>query len=308
MPLRSGLPSCNLSWLCNNVITSKTGRLYFYTLGDYIIRILSGRQPYIHPTNAAATGLYDLTRQDWNHEYISALGIKAVIFPEINTKAVTHKRFCILPAIGDQQAALLGSGFQHEPELSFNIGTGAQASRIVDIPEFGDWQIRPYFGGKYIRTIPHIPSGRALNVYFRFVKSIAERFRNEVSDSEVWQKIYDAAVNGGKGAGIACDLSFFENAATSSTTGSITDIGEYSFTLDNLMGAVIHRMADNFVRSAGRVSEGLCITESLIFSGGIANRWPLLVKLITERLSLDASVRVSANDTLNGCCSYALSS
>ena len=306
MPLRSGLPSCNLSWLSNNVITDKTGQLYFYTLGGYLIRRLTGIQPYMHPTNAAATGLYDLTRQDWNHEYISALGIKAVIFPEIGTKAITHGKFCVLPAIGDQQAALLGSGLQDNAALSFNIGTGAQVSRVIDVPEFGEWQIRPYFGGKYIRTIPHIPSGRALNVYFRFVKGIAERFKANAGDPEIWQAIHEAAQNGGSGAGIECDMSFFENAVTSHTNGSITEIGEYSLTLDNLMAAVIHSMADNFVRCAERVNTGLCSVESIIFSGGIANRWPLLVSLITEGLGLDVPVCVSENDTLHGCCNYAL--
>ena len=40
--------------------------MHFYTLGDYVIRMISGCESACHPTNAAATGFYDLTTGAWN--------------------------------------------------------------------------------------------------------------------------------------------------------------------------------------------------------------------------------------------------
>ena len=306
MPLRSGLPSCNLFQIRKFLPQDK--KLYFYTLGDYLIRYLSGQAPFTHETNAAATGLYDITLSQWDRDYIDAICHDSIIFTEIGNSRITFTEngteFHALPAIGDQQAALLGSNFTEKSTLSFNIGTGAQVSRIIDSPVFGNYQIRPYFNGKYIKTVPHIPSGRALNVYFRFVKDIAQKFHVNASDKEIWQVLQESSMNEAHSS-INCDLSFFENAITSHTKGSITEIAENSFMLDELMNAVINQMAENFVSAAERVNQNQPEIDSIIFSGGIASKWPNLVHLITERLNLNVAVTVSKNDTLAGCLKYA---
>ena len=67
MSVRAGLPSSNLLFLKrSSVLCKTTDKLYFYTLGDYIIRVLSGQQPICHLTNAAASGLVDISEKKWN--------------------------------------------------------------------------------------------------------------------------------------------------------------------------------------------------------------------------------------------------
>ena len=175
MPLRAGLPSTNLRYLFQkSYLDKERDNLYFYTLGDYIIKCLSGIEPICHPTNAAATGLFDLRINDWNKKYIKDIGGEKIVFPIIGNEKIVFrlegKIVNVLPAIGDQQAALLGAGLNKMNMLSFNLGTGAQVSKLVSkLVCSSEYQIRPYFNGKYLVTIPHIPSGRALNVYIRFL-------------------------------------------------------------------------------------------------------------------------------------------
>ena len=148
-------------------------------------------QPMCHPTNAAATGLYDLRDNTWNRRLIKAAGGEGIVFPEIGTKAVIFfidsLKVHALPAIGDQQAALLGAGLDDVRTISFNLGTGAQVSKLVSKAVLSEkYQIRPYFGDAYLKTIPFLPSGRALNVYIRFLRDILCRFQADVTEDEIW--------------------------------------------------------------------------------------------------------------------------
>lgn len=130
MPLKLGLPSTNLYYLKKDIPIEKYERLYFYTLGDFYIRTLSGCQPAVHETNAAATGLYDLFAKKWNVSLIrSILGDmeKSIVFPEIyagQDPIVLEKdkiTYYFFPALGDQQAALLGSHLIGEGEALIEL-------------------------------------------------------------------------------------------------------------------------------------------------------------------------------------------
>ncbi len=148
------------------------------TLGDYIIYRLTGIIPVMHPTNAAATGLYDLVNRRWNHDYMKALEVNKIIFPEVDEGHCVNWRrgraeFCFREAIGDQQAALLGAGLSLNTELSINMGTGSQISILSDRLILSDrFQTRPFFENKYLLTIPHIPCGRALSVICGFLRNL----------------------------------------------------------------------------------------------------------------------------------------
>lgn len=306
MPLRGGLPSCNLLYLKRKGLL--TGNLHFYTLGDYIIRRLSGSEPAAHPTNAAATGLFDLRTNDWNRKLIDFVADDGMIFPKVSFECTLFKINGIsvraLPAIGDQQAALLGAGVK-PGDISFNLGTGAQVSTVVDEPVCGtDYQIRPFFDGKFLKTVPHIPSGRALNVYFRFVKSILDRYGCTCDSSEIYSGMLKAAESADE-VGLVCDMSFFENAVTNNIMGSINNIPESGFTFGNLMKSVFDQLADNFIYIAKRLEPDLTKPERVVFSGGLARKIECIRRRITEEYP-NKPVSISDNETLEGLKKYAL--
>ena len=309
MKLRNSLPSCNLYYLLKTgFFYDRSEEIYFYTLGDYILRELSGEEPWCHPTNAAATGLYDLRRENWNPKLIKAYEERKVIFPQIGYKLLSFmrkdKRIMAYPAIGDQQAALLGAGLSSMDEISFNLGTGAQVSRITDCyAPSSQYQTRPFFNGYYLMTVPHLPSGRALNVYFRFIRGILEQFGIKRSSEEIWGRILEAEKNGVE-TGMKADLSFFENPLTAFDRGSIGNIGEYELTMENLFHTVFMQMADNFVQVAERIDQEHAEIKKLIFSGGIARRITPIRERILERYGMDMEYTVAVDETLKGLYQY----
>lgn len=312
MPIRSGLPASTLFWMHEKGYLTGQGKLYFYTLGDYLIKMITGKEPVCHPTNAAATGLFDLDTGSWNEELISLLtGGSDIVFPPVGNTAFDcrYENMLIhaLPAIGDQQAALLGSGLKHTDELSFNMGTGAQVTRLVKSAGYSDdYQTRPYFFGYYLKTIPHIPSGRAINVYFRFIKDVYKRLNPGIEDEKVWRIIKESVSEDTlEKTELSVDPSFFENAVTDHTLGSINNISEYGLNLESLISGLFYRLKENFLIVSDKVNKGLPEYNKIIFSGGIAKRWNVLRNEIVKGLHSDARVILSENDTLFGCLHYA---
>lgn len=315
MPLRSGLPNCNLLYLkLAGILGKAEKKLYFYTLGDYMVRMLAGTLSIsCHPTNAAATGLYDLGSGTWNDKLIIASGGEDIIFPKVGETTVDFSlngiRVMALPAIGDQQAALLGAGLERDGDLSFNLGTGAQVSKLV--PDYkdssaghmGHCQIRPFFDGKYIKTIPHLPSGRALNVYFRFIKDILGKFSDDYEDHEIWSAVIRAEQECAH-TDIKCQMTFFENPITKETTGKIENISEYSLTAGSLFHAIFESLADNFIWAAKEIEPDISKVERIIFSGGIAARFASVRDHIIRSYDRNIKVMIAENETLTGLYRY----
>lgn len=309
MHLRGGLPSCNLLYLSRIGALNKAKKsLTFWTLGDYLLRTISGKDCGVHPTNAAATGLYDLINGTWNQDIIENAGGKGIRFlPVCSDEAIFKIGKTVIyanSAIGDQQAALLGAGLQDEKEISFNIGTGAQVSMLTcdkTKKEKDAFQIRPYFGGKYIKTIPHIPSGRALNVYVRFFSDILTQFGFSVDDERIWQCILKAEQTA-TDTDMICDMSFFENAVTPETRGGLFNIGEFDLTLANLMNRIFKQMADNFISCADMLLPASQV-RNVIFGGGV-RKIDRIRNYIIKHYAPDVRVQVAEKETLRGIFTY----
>ncbi len=309
MPLRGGLPNCNMLYLKRKGLLSDKP-LFFYTLGDYIIRRLSGKAPLCHPTNAAATGLYDLRKGCWNNHLLDIVSIKNLSFPQIGNTPINfifegHIVYS-LPALGDQQAALLGAGFDGEDDISFNLGTGAQVSKLTKSIELSNnYQIRPYFNGYYLKSIPHLPSGRALNVFVRFFKDILQVFNVVKDDVDIWKRLLDEERKCDS-SDLKVDLSFFQTPLSNHEVGSINNIGEQELLVGKLMKAIINQMVSNFVVVAERIESDRSNVKRLVFSGGVARRITSLREGIISHYGNNIAVVVAENETLIGLNKYAV--
>ena len=310
MPVRAGLPNSNLLYLKRKgYLNQSRVPLYFYTLGDYLIRSITGKQICCHATNAAATGLLDISQGKWNQKLIELAGISELIFPDIGTKGVDAElggcKLHFLPAIGDQQAALYGAGMEFVTDLSFNLGTGAQVSKIMNKLCFSpEYQTRPYLDGKFIKCVPHLPSGRAMNVFIRFLQDALVRFGYKVDENMIWDKVLQS-VSGTDDSLIGCDLSFFENPLTDHRTGSISNIPEYGFDMVSLFKAVFKQMINNFLQAAERLEPDKENVLRLVFSGGVAKRIPLIREGIERKYEGVQTVIAVNNETLYGLYRYA---
>lgn len=138
------------------------------TLLGYLTNHLAGTldRPTIHISDAAATGMYDIFREEFNFDAIGRL-TKLSVMPQVQSsyvpiEIVSKSRVPVMVGVGDQQASLFGVELNAD-SIVVNIGTGGQvASLIPETPDYStnEIQIRPYFFGSKISTITHLPAGR----------------------------------------------------------------------------------------------------------------------------------------------------
>ena len=129
----------------------------------------------------------------------------------------------------------------------------------------------------------------------------------DITDDEVWDLFQDTVTkNTIEHSELICDLSFFENAITDHSVGGISNISEYSLTLENLIGAVFAQLIRNFIVVSKKINNNLVGYNRIVFSGGIARKWNVLREGIISELNTSADIYLSENDTLYGCMKYAL--
>ncbi len=307
MSLRAGLPSCNLFHLCNHNYINDCFPIYFYTLGDFLIRKFTDKQPVCHPTNAAATGLYDINKEEWNKELINQIGSSKIVYPEIGERIITICKYKVLfhvfPAIGDYQAALLGAGIQ-ENMISINLGTGAQVSVLSKAMKLSkEYQICPYFYSNYLYRIAHLPSGRAINVYYRFFKEFLFLLNIEVSDEKLWELLLKEAENS-KNTKLLFDMSFFENPITHNTVGSIQNISEYGFTVGNVIRGALNQMINDYMWAINKICPNVDNIDTILFSGGLANKISIIREELINNMPNVSNIILAKDETILGLYKY----
>jgi sugar (pentulose or hexulose) kinase len=275
------------------------------SLPDFVLGNLCGAIPTIEASNAAAHGALNRETMDWHHGVIGKLGLGGLRWPMLRRQGEVVGMFqaagrsipCYTP-VGDYQCSLAGALLQ-SGELSLNISTGSQVSMLKSTLEFGDYQTRPFFDGRFLATITHIPAGRALAALVRLLTELA--VGQGVALPEPWSYISQRVSQVGS-TQMRANLSFFTSSC--GDRGEFTNIREEELTVGHLFRAAFQNMADNYYGSAQRLlpveTEGTPPWRNLVFSGGLVQKNDTLRDLIVERFGVGYRVCPSSEDTLLG--------
>lgn len=271
------------------------------SLPDFVAAHLCAAAPTAHPTLAAGT--LNLETGDWHHAAFAALGLEAVRWPRLSEVTAPIGQVEIggasipcHPPVGDQQCALLGAGLA-PGELSLNISTGAQASRLTPTLQLGDYQTRPYFDGACLNTVTHLPAGRALNALLEVLNELPAAQGKPLDDPWPYLEQAAAAV---PATDLRVSLAFFTGAG-----GALTNLHAGNLTLGHLFRAAFEHLAENYHAAAQRLWPAQD-WQSLVLSGGLAQRSALLRSLITHRLGDAARIAATPEATLHGLLALAL--
>ena len=169
---RPGVPLCFLFWLAQNRALPH-GPALAASLPGFVAARLCDSTPVLDITNAFAHGALNVETGTWHQSVITKLGLECVGWPRIVAQGsvvgevrVGSRRLPLFAPVGDYQCSQAGALL--EPgELSVNISTGSAVIQFAEGLEFGDFQTRPWFDGRHLKTITHIPGGRALNALVR---------------------------------------------------------------------------------------------------------------------------------------------
>ena len=172
--IRLGLPIFGMyQYLHENKVNSK---LRFHSLISWLSSQLVTEYPFIaHVTDFASSGMLNLESKKMLSDF-KELFKEQIAFPEVTDQYLClgeskTKESKFFVGIGDQQASLYGSKLS-ENAIVVNIGTGGQVAALQ--PNDGadtNAQVRPYFDGKRIKTLTHLPAGRALTAYAEVLNS-----------------------------------------------------------------------------------------------------------------------------------------
>ncbi len=267
-------------------------------VGEFVFAKLCQTAPQMDPTQAI--GLLDLTHGTWHHSAFARLGLEHLLWPTLTHVSMPlgvwnldGKHFECFPILGDQQVALRGAVVK-AGDLSLNISTGGQVSRVTTALELGDYQTRPYFYLHYLNTITHLPAGRSLNVLMGLLTELARA--ENVALRDPWSAV-NQDLDQADGGGLACDLAFFSGPM--GDTGSISGITVDNLTIGNLFHAAFTNMADNFAQCAERVFPQRD-WQRIVLSGGLTQGVPKLRGMIQQRLPGVMKESTAAEETLVG--------
>lgn len=275
--------------------------IYPCSLADYVVSRLCHTRPSTEPTNAAAHGAYNLERQDWHHEMINRLGLDCYSWPcilpfqavaghvELNGAHIP----CHAP-VGDHQCAVLGT-LLADDELSINASTGSQVAMLTSRYDASlAYQTRPYFDGRYLKAVIHIPAGRALNALMRLLNEMAESQGVHLSDP--WSYVEQVS-QARQGTDLRVNLAFFPSSC--GDRGSIENVREDNLTVGDVFAAACVNMAENYVDCADRIAPERPWRQ-LVFSGGLMQKMSALRLSTIQRFGVDYRFAPSREDTLMG--------
>jgi sugar (pentulose or hexulose) kinase len=296
---RPGVPLCFLFWLSQNHRLPPEPAIAA-TLPGFVVAHLCGRPPQVEMTHAFAHGALNLETGHWHDPVIARLGLQNVRWPDIVPQGtlmgetrVGSRTLPIFAPVGDYQCSQVGALLE-DGELSINISTGSAVIQLTRGLEFGQFQTRPFFDGRFLKTITHIPGGRALNALIRLLGELAEA--QGVTLRDPWDYLLAQAARVAS-TDLRVNPAFYFSAL--GDRGAVTNVREENLNVGHLFRATFEGMADNYAQCAHRLSPG-SDWRRLVFSGGLAFKIPLLRRLICERLGEAHRLAPSEEDTLLG--------
>jgi len=273
-------------------------RLTPISIADFVLSVLCHSEPGVELTNAAAYGALDLETLGWHERVIEKLGLGGLRWPPLRNcgEVVGYLDLpgkpipCYTP-VGDYQCALLGALFG-EDELSLNIATGSQVSRLTSHLTLGGYQTRPYFEGKFLNAFTGVPAGRALDVLVGLLCELP----GAEAVNDAWGAI-SRAVEAVPDTDLEVNLGFFPNDR--GERGRIVNVRGDNLSVGHLFRAAFKNMADTYYDCAVRLWPEAA-WNNLLLSGGLAARLSALRETLQTRFRTAYRLAPFEEDTLFG--------
>lgn len=265
-------------------------------LADWMAAELTGGDITTDPSNAASSGLYDLANRVWSAALLQAAGIDSHwlppvaesgtvighITPEVAAKTGLPAGLPVCNAIGDNQAAVLGSVPSGAPAIQINVGTGGQIN--WPIPEFErlpgmDTRYLPT--GRYMLVGAGLSGGDAYAWVNRTVTNWLEAFGVRLSSEEVYARVNALAASLAGPEGLACEPLFRGTRRQPDARGQFAGIRFDNFSVGHVARAVLDGVARGFYSFYEEAGEATPTHLSrIIGSGNGLRKNPLLVEAL----------------------------
>lgn len=304
MRLRPGLPILSLAFLAAQNQLPEVFRLF--TLPDWLLWRGGERDPGVHVSLAAGTGLYDLNRHEWSRPLCELAGLdgRTIITPRIAQIGEEAGRIRLgtldLPVfgcVGDVQSTAAGAGFPQAAKLVVNLGTGSQVLCSTRTVPSGI-ERRPGADGVDFAAITHIPSGRALSVFAELLDGSAKLGGGVPF---FWNKFSQLSTAEVLDAKLEVDLNVFDAAWRYERGGLIGGINEGRFSPADLMAGIARGWLVQYADAMDRLDPSRQ-EDLFLVSGGLSRRANFVVPAISALSGRTGQLAqlITGEETLDG--------
>jgi sugar (pentulose or hexulose) kinase len=271
-------------------------------IADWIAAELTGGPLCIDPGDAASWGVYDLERGDWNESLLAACGLTRGMMPDVResgsplgglsremAKATgLPAGLPVCNALGDNQAAVLGSVPAGSPAIQINVGTGGQINWPIDrFSRLDGMETRYLPRGRLMLVGPGLSGGDAYAWVNRTANKWLAAFGIDRSTDEIYARMNDLVGELREpDDGLVCEPLFRGTRWKPSARGEFRGVTFDNFSLGHVARAVLRGIAEGmysfYDRAGSSRPEHL---DRIIGSGNGLRKNPLLVGEISRRFA-----------------------
>ena len=272
-------------------------------LADWVAAELTDTSIVTDRSNAAASGAFNLMEDCWSgplldngripHEWMPGVvesgSVIGTLVPEWAAETGLPAGLPICGAIGDNQAAVLGSLPVGEPALQINVGTGGQINWPV--PEFchvSSMDTRYLPQDRFMLVGAGLAGGDAYAWVNQAVSGWLDAFGTPPSADAIYSQLADSAASVPPDAdGLVCEPLFRGTRRQPTARGRLEGITFRNFTPGHVARAVLNGIAEGFAwffENAGHARPADCVR--IVGSGNGMRQNPLLVESIERRFGL----------------------
>lgn len=235
------------------------------TIMDYAAMHMAGIQtPLIDPSNAASLGLFDKKRLQFDEKQLQLLDIAPSWLPAVTPCVAQVGQMDNIPvytAVGDNQAAFIGSMKGNREAVFITIGTSAQMSVWTkEYVEVDTLDTRPLPGGGYILVGAALCGGSVLATMKDFLSDIVFKLTSVQVDSETIYAFMAQAAGQVIDNTLKADTRFNGSRQDVHRKGAITGITPQNFRIENLVQAfyqgIAQEMYDFYEKLPAQIREG----------------------------------------------------
>jgi sugar (pentulose or hexulose) kinase len=277
---------------------------------DAVVAMLSKRPPITDPTNAAASGVFDIVRHQWSVEMLRKVDISiemlspiaeagafaGALAADIAYRAGLSNGATVCVALGDHQTSLIGSGADAPDVVHVNVGTSGQVSMVIDhftpMDAVHGIETRPFPGNRYLLTGAALCGGDAFALLRHFFDETAIMLGQTPPTAQTaYAVMVSAASHIAAGAdGLRADTRFDGARRDQSARAKLSGMTRTNFTPAHVARAVLEGIVEElweFYTAMHAHAGAACM---LIGSGNAIRKNPLLAQIVATRFDLPLHV------------------
>ena len=256
------------------------------TIMDYVaIKLANLTEPSIDSSNAASLGFFDVEHLCFDYLALEKVGIDTSFLPNMANLDVPcghMNNVPVYPAIGDNQAAFMGSVKDINQSVHITVGTSSQMSvfseQYIKLPNL---DTRPFPGGGYILVGAALCGGQAFALLKNFYEQVVDFLGLEKLDDAA---IYTAmtSIHYEKGDMLKVNTLFDGTRQDPTRRGDITNISRANFTPQNLTFAFLKGIVDELNGFYQIVPESIKSDKKVLVGSGNGLKKNTLLRNVFE--------------------------